>query len=266
MNVEKLHQFVVVEKGPINAAVIDMLEGNLYQVENRCVEALEEGKYGEIPEFLAAAREEGLLIEVDERSWVPHPDLNAVPDRVFDDQLPGIELHLEEGVDIDLVLDKFKHHELFKIVYFGANPPDIQLPRIDIVQGEKDFNRCAAKTRVNNCCDFDRFSEASYRFYKKYNRCWGGKVAVTKDGKIRPCIYSAIAAADITTDDADDILEKLKAYWTITKDKVEKCKECELRYICFDCRELACRQGGDLLAAHAACCYDPYTGTWKEDE
>jgi MoaA/NifB/PqqE/SkfB family radical SAM enzyme len=40
-------------------------------------------------------------------------------------------------------------------------------------------------------------------------------------------------------------------------------KGCELKYVCFDCREIASRKNNDLLAANPYCLYDPYTGVWS---
>ncbi|MCP5108716.1 MAG: grasp-with-spasm system SPASM domain peptide maturase, partial [bacterium] len=77
------------------------------------------------------------------------------------------------------------------------------------------------------------------------------------------CIYSNIVIGDIMSEDTGEILEKLQTYWHITKDKVEKCKDCELRYVCFDCREIPSRKSGDLYSVNPICKYDPYNGTWN---
>jgi len=61
-------------------------------------------------------------------------------------------------------------------------------------------------------------------------------------------------------------VEKIQSYWYLTKDKVEKCKECELRYFCIDCRELAQRESnGNVYASNPNCKYDPNTGVWQDD-
>ena len=55
--------------------------------------------------------------------------------------------------------------------------------------------------------------------------------------------------------------------WHTTKDHVEKCKDCEYRYACNDCRPLA--QGSDSgkrwLASSVDCLYNPYTGKWEDE-
>lgn len=59
------------------------------------------------------------------------------------------------------------------------------------------------------------------------------------------------------------MLEKAKKYWLITKDRIKKCKDCELRYVCFDCREIVKRKTNDLYASNPYCKYNPYKGIWE---
>ncbi|MHA1919668.1 MAG: SPASM domain-containing protein [Promethearchaeota archaeon] len=90
----------------------------------------------------------------------------------------------------------------------------------------------------------------------------GEKICITKDGEVRPCIYSQISIANIFNDNIERIFEKIKTYWEITKDKVEVCKNCELRYVCFDCREIARIKTNNLYAKNPYCQYNPIKGTW----
>ena len=53
-------------------------------------------------------------------------------------------------------------------------------------------------------------------------------------------------------------------YWMLTKEKVTKCKDCELRYICFDCRETARKYKNYLYATNPNCSYNPYSGKWGD--
>ncbi|MDQ1098727.1 SPASM domain peptide maturase of grasp-with-spasm system [Chryseobacterium sp. SORGH_AS909] len=58
-----------------------------------------------------------------------------------------------------------------------------------------------------------------------------------------------------------------KQYWNLTKDSIEVCKDCELRYVCTDCRaytEQTHTKDGLDISKPLKCGYDPYTGTWKE--
>lgn len=88
---------------------------------------------------------------------------------------------------------------------------------------------------------------------------------MSKDGFVKPCIYSSIKIARLRNNKFPNELErKLQYYWHINKDKIQKCKDCELRYICFDCREIPLRETGDLYSPSPYCKYDPYKGEWKD--
>lgn len=66
MKVLEFHQFVILEKGPINTAVADLLRGNTYQVSNEEIEQFNNRQYDRLGELIAALKEENLILEIDE--------------------------------------------------------------------------------------------------------------------------------------------------------------------------------------------------------
>jgi hypothetical protein len=52
MKVKKFHQFVALERGPVNTAIIDFLKGNIYQIGNDLIDKFQEGDHSEITEFI----------------------------------------------------------------------------------------------------------------------------------------------------------------------------------------------------------------------
>jgi radical SAM protein with 4Fe4S-binding SPASM domain len=105
---------------------------------------------------------------------------------------------------------------------------------------------------------------------KKYHSCLAGKIAVTSVGDVIPCIFArSEVCGNILTSPLSELLESeiLQKYWKTTKDQVVKCRDCEYRYACHDCRPAA--QGSDeekdWFAAPKDCLYDPYTGVWAEE-
>ncbi len=62
--------------------------------------------------------------------------------------------------------------------------------------------------------------------------------------------------------------QKLEVVWKSTKDNVLVCRDCEYRYVCFDCRPMSegVNQGrGEYLSApYPRCTYNPYTGEWAK--
>jgi radical SAM protein with 4Fe4S-binding SPASM domain len=266
--VKKFHQFIHLEKGLVNTAIIDLLKGNVYQVENKIIANLEAGEYEKIPEFIKSAVEEDLLIEVKPETWIPKEKLDddEEEDEEKHEQI-GIELHVEEGIDLLELLVKLKGQSIAKLCFYGQEPPGIRArlkqAHTQLVIKEKNFQRCREMVRVDE--HFSPITLASYRFNRQYNSCWGAKLAITADGKIHPCIYSEICVGhwhDLELTSIEAIIEKLKPYWKLSKDKVEICKACELRHICFDCREIPCREKGHLTASNPYCSYDPGKGTW----
>jgi len=114
------------------------------------------------------------------------------------------------------------------------------------------------------------FYTDEYSFFDahNYHSCLAGKIAITTTGDAIPCIFARNQiCGNILKNSLAEILSKqpLTTCWQTTKDHVTKCKDCEYRYACSDCRPLA--QSSDCqkswLAAPQNCAYNPYTGKWE---
>lgn len=129
------------------------------------------------------------------------------------------------------------------------------LPRDEIIQ------TWALMTKPN-------FSTSKEKFYRHqhWNSCWAGKIAISSDGGIMPCIF----AREHIVSDLEKGLEEtvnsksLQSLWKITKNQVEGCQDCEYRYTCHDCRPLAESTTGNLYGKSPRCSYDPSKGEWLE--
>ena len=51
--------------------------------------------------------------------------------------------------------------------------------------------------------------------------------------------------------------------WYIKKDDIKKCKDCEYRYMCLDCR-IYITDPHDPFSAPAKCNYNPCTNKWQK--
>lgn len=146
-----------------------------------------------------------------------------------------------------------------------VNPPDVVRPtgRGD----DKDLLPLAYRKppiKPPFHTDSQSFSRAA-----AFHPCLSGKLAITSDGDVIPCIFARNQiCGNVLQDSLPAIVngENMQNCWHTTKDKVEKCKDCEYRYACGDCRPLA--QGSDSskrwLACSSECSYNPYTGVWEE--
>lgn len=102
MKIKAFHQFVILEKGPVNTAIIDLLKGNVFQVENELIEKFSDRRYQEIHEFIHSLKTEELIIEIDQRRWIPRIMFNEKEEEDI-----SFDLEVEEGLDFDLIKEKF---------------------------------------------------------------------------------------------------------------------------------------------------------------
>lgn len=118
--------------------------------------------------------------------------------------------------------------------------------------------------------DFVAVYDEIMRYYSGHP-CLLGKVVVNEFGDVLPCIFSRnqVCGNYFRTNSLEDILlqEKIQHIWHITKDNVMVCRDCEYRYVCFDCRPLsdgAANGYADFFhAPPPRCTYNPYTGEWQ---
>lgn len=99
--------------------------------------------------------------------------------------------------------------------------------------------------------------------------CWKGRIAISSEGEIYPCVFARqLSVGRFPEMGLEEIVrgQGLQRLWQINLEEVETCKDCELRYGCFDCRALAQTTTGDLLSKNPRCQYNPYTGLMERDE
>jgi radical SAM protein with 4Fe4S-binding SPASM domain len=106
--------------------------------------------------------------------------------------------------------------------------------------------------------------------YASGHSCLLGKVAITEFGDVLPCIFTRNHTVGnlLVSKQLEPIMRgaALSRFWKATKDQVLVCKDCEYRYVCFDCRPLSEASAGGradyLHAPYPRCTYNPYTGEW----
>lgn len=112
-------------------------------------------------------------------------------------------------------------------------------------------------------------SRNDYEKNMRGNSCWCGKVAITSSGNVLPCVFARDnIAGNITENSLAKIIgsELMQSFWSLTKDKIDVCKDCEYRYLCRDCRPWSYGLTGNIFAKYPRCTYDPYTGEWGTAE
>lgn len=98
-----------------------------------------------------------------------------------------------------------------------------------------------------------------------HNSCLNRKISIDAEGYIRNCPSMPEHFGHIGTTTLKQALAHpgFRKHWHTGKDRIEKCRDCEFRYVCTDCRAYLDRPD-DPLSAPLKCGYDPYTCTWEE--
>jgi len=125
-------------------------------------------------------------------------------------------------------------------------------------------------TLSNNGCgqiDWGYFTTNIKHFTESlaHNTCLNRKIAIDADGNIKNCPSMKESFGNIKDTTLEEAINKpgFKKYWNITKDRITKCKDCEFRHICTDCRAYL-ENPNDIYSAPLKCGYDPYTCKWED--
>lgn len=106
----------------------------------------------------------------------------------------------------------------------------------------------------------EAFTEA-----RAFNSCLNRKLSVDARGEVRNCpamarSFGPAATTPLARVAADPVFREP---WSVTKDQVETCRDCEFRYVCTDCRAFVA-DPANPLSKPARCGYDPYTAAWSD--
>lgn len=104
------------------------------------------------------------------------------------------------------------------------------------------------------------FSEALH-----HNSCLNRKISIDINGEIKNCPSMYKSYGNVQNLKLADAInnDEFKKLWTIKKDDIGICRDCEFRYICTDCRAYI-EDPEDLFSKPLKCGYDPYSAKWEE--
>ena len=97
-----------------------------------------------------------------------------------------------------------------------------------------------------------------------HNSCLNRKVAIDTAGNIKNCPSMKESFGNIKDTTLEEAMDMpgFQQYWNIKKAEITKCKDCEFRHVCTDCRAYL-DDPQDSYAAPLKCGYDPYACTWQ---
>jgi len=187
-------------------------------------------------------------------------------------RLQGLDIFLPMGpglTDEERLRDLFQRYpRLMSLALTGADEDR----RINVVEGMEDQGLLIYHSGIVDsprCCGvvdraFFQLNMPAFTESVNFNSCLNRKISVDTRGEIKNCPAMTRGFGNARETRLRDALfsEGFQAVWSVTKDQVNICRDCELRYICPDCR--AHTEGGDPLGKPVSCGYDPYTATWGE--
>lgn len=186
--------------------------------------------------------------------------------RIFDlckyFEIENLSLFLQINTETD-TLNQYLSSYSFVNLMINFNQDVDQIFSSNLIFTTKDLSNVAHCGLVA-----ERFFTPTLQHYREsihHNTCLNRKVAIDENGNIRNCPGMKETFGNIKDSALAELIETtdLKKYWNITKDQVSKCKDCEFRHICTDCRAYL-DEPDDIYAAPLKCGYDPYTCEWEE--
>lgn len=97
-----------------------------------------------------------------------------------------------------------------------------------------------------------------------YNTCLNRKISIDIKGEIKNCPSMMESYGNIKDTRLIDVAinKEFQRVWHIKKDEIAKCKDCEFRRICTDCRAYL-ENPHDQFSAPLKCGYSPYSNQWE---
>lgn len=169
--------------------------------------------------------------------------------------------------DFNIFIDILKECKIVKnvIIYNSNNINTISFPE----NGCNVYFVSSKYISEHNCgkIDLQYFTNNIQHFTESqhHNTCLNRKISIDANGEIKNCPSMAKSYGNIKDTKLIDVVNnpEFQKVWHIKKDEITKCKDCEFRHICTDCRAYL-ENPEDQYSAPLKCGYDPYTCEWED--
>jgi SPASM domain peptide maturase of grasp-with-spasm system len=107
----------------------------------------------------------------------------------------------------------------------------------------------------------------NYTLSLSYNNCLYKKITIDPNGNIKNCPSCSQSFGNINDTTLEQALNHpdFKKHWSITKDQIDVCKDCEFRHMCTDCRVFI-KDPENIYSQPAKCTYNPYIAKWQGED
>ena len=191
----------------------------------------------------------------------------------FNKLVNNIEYFLKNDIDVTVAVVLMKENERFvnEIITF-LKKIGVKKYRFDVIREVFGGTQNSHIPTIDNikelaqrtCANFPKISKEKFDIAYYRNTCWNGKIVVSEDGNVLPCVFERnISLGNIKNSSIEEILygEKTMECWNCTFDYIDECKDCEFRFACKDCRPLAFASG-NKVGKNPRCTYNVARGEW----
>ncbi|MEG1313111.1 MAG: radical SAM protein [Bacilli bacterium] len=201
-----------------------------------------------------------------------HDAITQIPGS-FDKLMDNITYFKEKNIKINLsVVIMRENQEYYDEIKKILDSLNINGYKFDVIRevfnGNQNLhvpdNKRIIKSVMRTTARFSPISEERFSNAYYHNTCWNGKIVISEDGNVLPCVFErGISLGNINKESIETIInsDATKKCWDCTFDGVDECKKCEFRFACKDCRPLAA-VNGEKTAKNPRCTYDVYRGEW----
>ncbi|MFV8377086.1 hypothetical protein [Flavobacterium sp. LB1P62] len=184
-------------------------------------------------------------------------------------KIMSIVVYVKYTAELELELKKIKSKlNRIEVVFFDCDKFGVNFtPVLNNFSYEEKSLEKILSMKIENSNDFvfsiEGFSE-SLKFNSVYNR----SLYIDQTGDIKRYIDDDLVFGKILESNIKDVIFNVEIlnFWTISKDKIKVCNDCEFRYICPDGSIPFKEEQTDLLySTITKCNYDPYKNLWNND-
>ena len=179
-------------------------------------------------------------------------------------RIRSINIYLKDSVDYNLKFleDLMNNFPRVSQIFIHSSKEDKILVNktCTVIYTKKivlDESCCGVINANNFNTNLEMFNESL-----NFNSCLNKKMSIDKNGIVKNCPSSKEGFGNVNEIDIIEVAisNTFQTKWTINKDKISVCKDCEFRYICTDCRAYTVED--DLYGKPIKCNYNPTTGEW----
>lgn len=163
------------------------------------------------------------------------------------------------------ILDDIKRYRLLESNYriskiiICSTPKENVNAKPQLIFSQKSMNALeVAQVNRNFVLNIKTFSEAI-----NFNLFLNRKVAICKNGDIKNYLTHSKVFGNVNRKSLKEIIgqKDFKSVWSINNDRIEICKNCQFRYVCFDDSEVILKNGKYFKSKK--CTFDPFTNKWS---